>query len=52
MKNNPNITVEQIANEIKDITADGVRYHIRHLKTRGIIMREGSTKSGKWVVLK
>ena len=52
MKNNPNITAEQIANEIKDITADGVRYHIRHLKTRGIIMREGSTKSGKWVVLK
>ena len=52
MKNNPNITAEHIANEIKDITADGVRYHIRHLKTRGIIMREGSTKSGKWVVLK
>ena len=52
MKNNPNITAEQIANEIKDITVDGVRYHIRHLKTRGIIIREGSTKSGKWVVLK
>ena len=52
MKNNPNITAEHIANEIKDITADGVRYHIRHLKTRGIIIGEGSTKSGKWVVLK
>ena len=52
MKNNPSITAEQIANEIKEITADGVRYHIRNLKAHGIITREGSTKSGKWVVMK
>ena len=52
MKNNPSITAEQIANEIKEITADGVRYHIRTLKAHGIITREGSTKSGKWVVMK
>ncbi|MDO5022875.1 MAG: winged-helix domain-containing protein [Eubacteriales bacterium] len=52
MKNNPNITAEQIANEINDITADGVRYHIRNLKKDGIIDREGSTKSGKWIVIK
>lgn len=52
MKNNPSITAEQIANEIKEITADGVRYNIRNLKAHGVIKREGSTKSGKWVVLK
>ncbi|EFM64245.1 divergent AAA domain protein [Peptostreptococcus stomatis DSM 17678] len=52
MKNNPSITAEQIANEIKEITADGVRYHIRNLKAHGIITREGSTKSGKWIVMK
>ena len=52
MKSNSSITAEQIANEIKEISADGVRYHIRNLKAHGVIKREGSTKSGKWVVLK
>lgn len=52
VKDNPSITAEQIANEIKEITADGVRYHIRNLKSHGVIKREGSTKSGKWVVMK
>ena len=52
MEGNPNITAEQIAEEIQDITADGVRYHIRNLKAHGIIKREGSTKAGKWVVIK
>ena len=52
MKDNPSITAEQIANEIKEITADGVRYHIRNLKAHGVIKREGSTKSGKWILLK
>lgn len=51
MKSNPRITAEQIANEIEEITADGVRYHIRKLKTNGFIKREGSTKSGKWIVI-
>lgn len=39
MKNDPSITAEQIANEIKGITADGVRYHIRNLKAHGVIKR-------------
>ena len=52
MKNDPSITAEQIANEIKEITADGVRYHIRNLKAHSVIKREGSTKSGRWIVMK
>ncbi len=52
MKDNPNITAEQIAKEIQKITADGVRYHIRNLKAHGIKKREGSTKWGEWVVMK
>ena len=46
----PNITARQIADNL-DFTFDGVRYHIRKLKADGYINREGSTKSGKWVVL-
>ena len=52
MKNDSSITAEQIANEIKGITADGVRYHIRNLKAHGVIKREGSTKLGRWIVMK
>lgn len=50
MRRDPHITAEQIADELKDISASGVRYHIRKLKQLGYIFREGSTKSGRWVV--
>ena len=49
--NNPKITAEQIANELEAITVNGVRYHIRKLKAEGRLKREGSTKSGKWIVM-
>ncbi|WP_223211640.1 ATP-binding protein [Mycoplasmopsis gallinacea] len=52
IKNNTNITAKQIANEFKEITEDGVWYHLRKLKSNDLIKREGSTKSGKWVVVK
>lgn len=52
MGNNPRITAKQISQEIEDITANGVRYHIKNLKAKAIIKREGSTKSGRWIVIK
>ena len=51
MRENPKVTAEQLA-EIIGITANGVRYHIKKLKTDQVITREGPTKSGKWVVIK
>ena len=50
MLENPKITAEQIANNLENISAEGIRYHIRNLKKLGKIRREGSTKSGKWIV--
>ena len=50
MLENPKITAEQIANNLENISAEGIRYHIRNLKKSGKIRREGSTKSGKWIV--
>ena len=50
MLENPKITAEQIANNLENISAEGIRYHIRNLKKSGKIIREGSTKSGKWIV--
>lgn len=51
MKAKPNITAKQIAESL-NISFDGVRYHIKNLGVNGIIKREGSTKSGKWVAIK
>lgn len=51
MLNNPKITAEQIANELETISVNGIRYHIRKLKAEGRLKREGSTKSGKWIVI-
>ena len=47
----PNITAKQIAEHL-NVSFDGVRYHIKKLRVDGKIKREGSTKSGKWVVMK
>ena len=47
----PNITAKQIAEHL-NVSFDGVRYHIKKLRADGKIKREGSTKSGKWVVMK
>lgn len=51
MKENPSITRNEIASKL-DITTDGVKYNIRKLSSLGIIKRVGSTKSGKWVIIK
>ncbi len=51
MEAEPNITAKQIAESL-NISFDGVRYHIKNLGVNGIIKREGSTKSGKWVAIK
>lgn len=45
----PRITAKQIAEHL-NISFDGVRYHIKKLRGEGRIKREGSTKSGKWIV--
>ena len=47
----PQITLQEIANILK-ITRDGVKYHITKLQDEGIIKHEGSTKAGKWIMIK
>ena len=51
IKQNPNITVGEMASRI-GLTDHGVRYHIDKMRKEGILAREGSTKAGKWDVLK
>jgi len=47
----PEITQKELAQSI-GITLDGIKYHIRNMTKSEIIKHEGSTKSGKWIVIK
>lgn len=46
---NPGITQEQIA-ENMGMSKNGIRYAMGRLKDKGILMREGATKKGKWII--
>ena len=48
---NPSITAKRLA-EIAGLSEDGVRYHLKQMRKEGILTREGSSKSGKWIILK
>ena len=47
----PEITISEMAKEL-GLTDDGIRYHLKKLKTRGKIERVGGRKSGRWQVNK
>jgi len=49
MKANPNITAEQIANEI-GINKRNVESNISKMKKDGLVERDGAKKNGWWVV--
>lgn len=46
---NPGITQEQIAENMR-MSKNGIRYAMGRLKDKGILMREGATKKGKWII--
>jgi ATP-dependent DNA helicase RecG len=51
LNNNPHLNAKDIAKAV-DLTVDGVRYHINNLTKKGIIKRMGSSKKGKWEMIK
>ena len=48
--NNPLLNAEEIARQVK-LTKDGVRYHLKNLKKKGIIKRKGHGRGGSWEVV-
>lgn len=48
-KGNPHITLAQMAQEL-EVSASTVSRHVAELKAVGKLRREGSARSGKWVV--
>ena len=51
IENNPYITRQEMADTL-NITLDGVKWQLNKLKKEGSIKREGSSRNGKWVVIK
>ena len=51
IKSNPYITRKELAQEIENITEDGIKYHLAKLKKQGKIRRVGPDKGGHWEVL-
>ena len=51
IKNNVHITYNQLATEL-EIPESSIEKHIKRLKDLKFIKREGSRKTGKWIVLK
>ena len=47
---NPMITREKMADEL-DISLEGVKKQIKNLKDRGILVHEGSDKTGYWRIV-
>ena len=50
-ENNPYITRQEMADTL-NITLGGVKWQLNKLKKEGAIKREGSSRNGKWVVIK
>lgn len=46
---NPEITQDKLA-EIIGMSKNGIRYAMNKLKNRGVVVREGATKKGKWSI--
>lgn len=51
LRHNPRANRGTITTYIKDITEDGIKYHLKSLQEKGIIKRIGPDKGGYWRVL-
>ena len=47
---NPKVTTEELA-RLCGLTPDGVYYHTKHLREKGLLIREGGRKEGYWIVV-
>ena len=50
LSENPSMTLSDVASEVGS-TRDGIRKITDKLRANGCLIREGSTKSGKWIVI-
>jgi predicted HTH transcriptional regulator len=51
IKENPTITLSEMASR-RGMSKSGVQYVMNRLRAKGVVVREGSQKKGKWVIRK
>lgn len=51
IKENPTITIKNLTEAIQNITLSGVKWNLKKMKDNGIIVRDGTTRKGKWIIL-
>ena len=49
--NDPYATVKDVQMKFKSMTIDGIQYHIKRLKSMGLLKRIGPDKGGYWQVM-
>ena len=47
---NPSVTTEELA-RLCGLTADGVYYHTKRLREKGVLTREDGRKEGSWIIV-
>ena len=47
---NPSVTTEDLA-KLCGLTPDGVYYHTKRLREKGVLIREGGRKEGSWIIV-
>jgi ATP-dependent DNA helicase RecG len=52
IRENPYISRREIADNLGNITADGIKYNLSKLKREGLIKRVGPDKGGYWEIIK
>lgn len=50
LRSHPEVTIVELARQL-NLSDSGVEYNLRKLRQEGWIRREGSTQSGRWVVV-
>lgn len=51
IKENPTITTKELSEAIGNITLSGIKWNLKKMKENGIIIREGTARKGKWILL-
>ena len=51
LQKNPYATVKEVQMQFKSMTIDGKQYHIKRLKSMGLLKRIGPDKGGYWQIM-
>jgi len=52
LKEEPSLTMQEIASRIGGITKDGIKYHLNILQKDGVVKHDGPTRGGRWIIIK